>query len=366
LRKEIKPLTGLRGVAALNVMLYHFFQHDAYLHSFVPSFVARGYLGVDIFFVLSGFVLAMNYAHHFKDGLTFASCHNFFVKRLARIYPLYIVITVLFSLKYMYNFSGHSLEDYRLVDFAACVAMIQSWGFGFTNVSGATWSLSTEFFAYLVFPAVILLVGFTRPIYAAVLAGVCVVFLYLVMASGIGVNGPIDVVSNSSVMPVLRCLAGFGLGIVAYRMTQPDLQIGTWLSSPLVAGALILALLTLIHFEAPDIVVFALFPFIVLALYYDSWVARSLFANRVVFHLGVVSYSIYLVHPLFVSLDEHLEPKVEAYLSSPAHVLTLVLVALATWAVACFLYWAIEVPGRHYLQAAFLRRTTRPAPVAAE
>jgi len=347
----------------LIVMLYHFFHHDAYFQAYVPRLITRGYLGVDVFFVLSGFVLALNYAHHFKSDISFARCKDFIIKRIARIYPLYIVITILFSLKYMYNFSGQELNNYKLDDFAACALMIQSWGFGFNSVAGATWSLSTEFFAYLVFPVLILFVGFARPIYAVAMVGVCTIFLYLVVSSNLGVSGPLDVVSSSSVTPILRCLAGFCLGLVAYRLTQMDVSIVKWLSSPALIGGLIIALLVAVYFDAHDLIVFALFPPIVLGLYYDSSIARLIFANRVVFHLGVVSYSLYLIHPFFAPVKTHLGPLVQQYVGEAGHFLTLGLVILLSWGFACLLYRLIEVPGRRYLQGLLLERRTQQHPV---
>ena len=79
-RPELRSLTGLRGVAALWVLWYH--ACDA---ARTPQFGFGGYLGVDIFFVLSGFVLAYNYA---GVRLTYA---GFLWKRLARIYPVNLV-----------------------------------------------------------------------------------------------------------------------------------------------------------------------------------------------------------------------------------------------------------------------------------
>jgi peptidoglycan/LPS O-acetylase OafA/YrhL len=48
MNNEIKPLTGLRGLAALIVVFYHFFEQDTYFQSYVPSLIKRGYLGVDV------------------------------------------------------------------------------------------------------------------------------------------------------------------------------------------------------------------------------------------------------------------------------------------------------------------------------
>jgi peptidoglycan/LPS O-acetylase OafA/YrhL len=70
--REIKPLTGLRGVAATVVMLYHFFYSDL-AHA---SFFGRGYLAVDLSFVLSGFVMALSYGHLFAGRVSLVAVHR--------------------------------------------------------------------------------------------------------------------------------------------------------------------------------------------------------------------------------------------------------------------------------------------------
>ena len=85
---EIKSLTSLRGIAAMAVVIEHFSataeQHAAVS---VPSLVAHGYLAVDLFFVLSGFIMAYTYLGTFEaHGIR--AFPNFLGKRVARIVPL--------------------------------------------------------------------------------------------------------------------------------------------------------------------------------------------------------------------------------------------------------------------------------------
>ena len=97
-RPQVIPaLTSLRGIAAWWVVLYHFRE---YLPSRWPEWLmaltAHGYLAVDLFFILSGFVLALNYAESFRDSL--AGAAGFYRLRLARIYPLHFVMLTMFLL----------------------------------------------------------------------------------------------------------------------------------------------------------------------------------------------------------------------------------------------------------------------------
>jgi len=87
---HIKPLTAMRFYAAMWVVLFHYWPKLAV--SFTPAFVDRGYLGVELFFVLSGFILCHVYLPaadrgEFKYG-------GFLWARIARVYPLHLVTLV--------------------------------------------------------------------------------------------------------------------------------------------------------------------------------------------------------------------------------------------------------------------------------
>ena len=91
-RREIRSLTGLRGIAALYVVLFHYLDGLSYT---TPRnvFLAHGYLAVDLFFVLSGFVMTLTYSGMFQAGSSFALFRIFLGRRIARVYPLYFVCT---------------------------------------------------------------------------------------------------------------------------------------------------------------------------------------------------------------------------------------------------------------------------------
>jgi len=171
----------------------------------------------------------------------------------------------------------------------------------------------------------------------------------------------LDVVSWSSILPILRCLAGFCLGLLGYRLSQVN-ACRKFLSSPAVVIALMIGLLLAAHFEAHDLILFAFFPLIVLTIFYESTAARVIFANRATYHLGVVSYSLYLVHPLFVPVKADVEPILERHIGNFAHSLTLVAVTLLSWGFACALYRFVEMPGRLFVQRVFLRPRAMQAP----
>jgi peptidoglycan/LPS O-acetylase OafA/YrhL len=361
MKNEIKSLTGLRGVAAAIVMLYHFGGTDTYLRPYVPHLIRHGFLGVDVFFVLSGFVMALTYSALFKDGIAGVDYKLFMVKRLARIYPLYFLVTLIFVVKYELNLSGVWPDNFHAADFIACLLMIQAWGFGFANVAGATWSLSTEFFAYIIFPVLARCAVLARPAYAMGVALMVATSLSALVLSDAGFEGPLDVVAWDSILPLLRCLAGFCIGLLSYRVAMMN-GARKPLSSSMALFVVVAALLLAAHVEATDWVLFALFPALVIMLFYEPALARLMFGNRFVRHLGLVSYSLYLVHPLFIPVKARLTPLAVEVLGDAAHPLVFAAVVLASWGFACGLYRFIEVPGRAHFQRVLLRPRVAEVP----
>jgi peptidoglycan/LPS O-acetylase OafA/YrhL len=87
---EVRALTGLRGAAALLVASYHYYPIEQFQLGALSAFIGRGYLWVDTFFILSGYVLTLKYNRQFAAAnKTPHVLRDFLVARFARIYPLY-------------------------------------------------------------------------------------------------------------------------------------------------------------------------------------------------------------------------------------------------------------------------------------
>ena len=86
---EIKALTGLRGVAALWVVWHHLGREPGFAVPFGQALPLRGYLAVDLFFVLSGFVLSLAFADWFIAGVNWRAAGVFAARRLTRIWPMH-------------------------------------------------------------------------------------------------------------------------------------------------------------------------------------------------------------------------------------------------------------------------------------
>jgi peptidoglycan/LPS O-acetylase OafA/YrhL len=85
-------------------------------------------------------------------------------------------------------------------------------------------------------------------------------------------------------------------------------------------------------------------------LCYESTAAREIFANPLVHHLGVVSYSLYLIHPLVAAVNLHLATVAAREVGAFGQPAVAMAEILLTWAAAALLYRSIEMPGRVYLQ----------------
>ena len=89
-KEKILYLESLRGIAALMVAMSHF-RIDSFIYQ--NQFVGNSYLWVDFFFVLSGFVIALNYQFKIKN---FHSLFTFQAKRFVRLYPLHLILLFIF------------------------------------------------------------------------------------------------------------------------------------------------------------------------------------------------------------------------------------------------------------------------------
>lgn len=297
---DIRALTGVRGVAAAIIVVYHF--GDVQLATGgTGSFyrIPYGYLIVDLFFMLSGYVMALTYRETFAHltGKTFAT---FLLKRVARLYPAYFVIGLVYIAKIAAGLSGEKLEMYSAWDWIGNLLMMSGWGLYIFPVIGVAWAASAEMGSYLLLP---ILMAFTlrKSAFTAGLAILAaVIAIYSVSVSGRGSGGSLDVVNGNSFYPLLRAVAGFTLGLAIFRFAD----VVDWLSAAMQDALVIAILIAIVVVGAAspiDVPMYFLFIPLVAVLSRDGRMAQWLFGNALVYRLGLISYSIYLIHPLFVS-----------------------------------------------------------------
>jgi peptidoglycan/LPS O-acetylase OafA/YrhL len=346
---EIRPLTSLRGFAALAVVMQHFSAAaQQFTPHWIPSLVPHGYMAVDFFFVLSGFIMCLTYLPAFEaDGIR--AFPGFLLKRVARIVPLNVFVLlalmVLGLISHAASGTNIFFNDRSLAfDLPANILMVQGLGIG-TNLNGPSWSISTEFAAYVLFPLFIVLVFNRRRLVSA-----ATLLVALVALSAHAFRSPGFHLENISIGDqVLYCFTEFVLGMGSYILYQwrrtggrpaGDLEVGLCL----VATAI--GLVTGI-----DLLVALLCPFIVVATALNRGVFARLLSGGVPYFLGLVSFSIYLIHEpcrrLAVLCFTTLHPGV----AGPLLALAFALVgSLAVIPLAWLTYSGVERPGRQIIR----------------
>jgi len=141
---RVEQLTFTRFIAALSIVIYHFgVDISPFNNIFLTLPLKQGYVGVSFFFILSGFVMILAYSKNKT-----ISTYDYLKKRFARIYPIYF-ISILLLLTY-FIFQKISIDINGLI---LNLFVIQSWFSGKAfSFNGPGWSLSVEFFFYLLFP----------------------------------------------------------------------------------------------------------------------------------------------------------------------------------------------------------------------
>lgn len=357
---EIKPLTSIRGIAALLVMIYHFHQTDAAPFALLGNIIDKGYLWVDLFFVLSGFVMALTYAAPFATGFDRRVYWSFLGKRIARVYPLYFAVTMAISAYSLVIYGGYSGAhrpginlDQPLLAHVTNLLMIHAWGFG-SSIGGPTWSISTEWAAYLLFPWLAyfaLYAGRYAAWLLALFATALLVYVAVTPETGQTVrNGAMDIYHCKDFLAVMRCLAGFMLGLLAYRL-KDNAAIKSWLGQDWCCFALFAALIAAMALQLHDLLIYPLLPALVLSLATVQGAAARCFSWKPFHHLGVLSYSIYLIHAHALVLLQQLQLRLPAYLGAD---LANWVAAFVTYAAVFFCaivsYLTIEKPGRVLLR----------------
>lgn len=347
-KSEIRSLTGLRGAAAVFVVFYHALHAGPDIAGLL---LGRGYLCVDLFFVLSGYVMALNYKKLFVDGGSFANYLKFLGLRLARIYPLYLIILLLTTALV----SLGAMPLYDVPDLWAAfwwnLSLMQGWSFGAGNINLAAWSISTEWSAYLLFPILVAAVFSTSQLRAWAMGGVAILTLVaiavlapLIFPEG-DFEGPLAIFGTQDPLAVIRCLAGFLLGLVVFRLQ--DTGFGNWLSARTVTGDLLAGLLIIfVLVPATDIAFVVAGALLILHLVKCDSRTSTFLGSGTIYYLGTISYSLYLVHvPVLLSLRRLFEA--QGWSWSLASVLGIIVSVLC----APLAYHLIEVPGRNAMRA---------------
>jgi len=299
--QDLKPLTSLRFIAAFWVLLYHFKDHLG-LDLGRLGLVADGYLGVDLFFTLSGFILAHVYLSSLEAG---RFGYGAFIKnRIARVYPMHLAalaaMIVLFAGATTMGAGVGSPDAFKWTDLPAHLLMVHAWGT--TAAVGwnfPSWSISAEWAAYLLFPLIAALVLKAQRwagAFAAGALGLCLVsFVALDNLHTVLPWAGNDFSQMTAQIGALRILPSFLLGVALYAFgrTNPAPKSWAW---PIVSASAgwIVAVTTLGWWEG--LVWFGLAGLLYGLAETSRHRVDAPMSSRAFVFLGAASYALYMIH----------------------------------------------------------------------
>ena len=370
---NLPSLTPLRGIAALLVVYFHF--NEIAVQFVKPEqtmFLRKCYLMVDLFFIMSGFIMLHVYGESFSKSLNGKNFVAFIKARFARLYPLHLFTLMAAIILFYVSTAPVDPVSARIFDPMAIptnLVMLHSCGLHtvFTwNVP--SWSISAEWWAYMVFPFLALLVSKNKRIGIFVIS-ILAVALYLSIVFVLPRTNPfapeipylehdLDVTFDYG---YLRGLAGFMMGMLVYIAYQ-NKKISAFFSKDIVGIVCILMLLISMHFGFNDLIYIPIFMLVVLCFSTNEGAIAKICSLKPLQYLGDISYSIYMVHTLiiFFAGDYFLETLGITFKVNEAHqvsfnsgLLVSTLFALLVIVVSSITYYLIEKPCRKWINKKF-------------
>lgn len=345
---QLPAMTGVRALAAFMVLLLHASQN--FPNTLVKGALSnRGYLGVDLFFLLSGFIIAHVYLFDLVP-LRARSLRIFLWHRFIRLFPAHAaVLLALVGLIVALRSMGVDLAEPRswsYRDLPWHFMMMHAWGT--TNVAGwnaPSWSISAEWFAYLLFPAIAAFTLALSRFVALPFALLCVLAAAIVFQSlgwGLGsawIGAP----------ALLRVSSEFACGVLLYRAIRIDLgDLPPWVLDALAFGSLVAFAVTASR-GGDDFVLIGLLAGVIAGVSGQGAFVRAAFGNRPVVWLGEISYSIYLVHFPVLLVLRHGVNHVVRFQFAETEAMRLFLFAVSIVVVvgaASVSYYLVEHPAR--------------------
>lgn len=299
-RRFLACHNALRGIAALAVFAYHLQLDPNYrmpLGPFTPL-VDRGYLWVDFFFMLSGYILSLSYFDRLGSGRR-SDVIGFLRARIARILPMHLAaLALLAALVLAFRPTQAMLGGARFWSFLDApdfdylilqAALVHIWNTGAAlSWNIPSWSISAEMHVYLLVPLIAVALA-KWPRRVCLVASIAAVLIYgyiLTTRTSLDVLDP---------LAVLRCLAGFLVGVSIEQARRRHGALSDLLATTMQAASLAGMMLALMVFRSDWLAI----PFLALLLAStgdDRGVLAAPLSRSPAQMLGKISYSLYLLN----------------------------------------------------------------------
>jgi len=330
-------IDGLRAVAVLSVVLFHAF----------PGWLRGGFVGVDVFFVISGFLISSILLRELRHG-TF-SFAGFYARRVRRIFPaLVLVMAACLAFGWVALFPDEYAQlGKHMAGGAAFAANLFYWAqVGYFDTAAETkpllhlWSLGIEEQFYILWP-VVLLLAYKRRMNLLLVAIVLGLVSFLVNVGGVAQHASATFYSPASrawellLGAGLACLharAAAGLAPMPARLRLPRLSPNLLAWSGVVLLATGLAWITREHrFPGWPALLPAVGALLIIAAGPTAWFNRTVLSSRPMVWVGLISYPLYLWHWPLLSFAQIVESRVPAPAIRAGAVLLAFVLAWLTW-----------------------------------
>lgn len=340
-------LESWRGIAAIIIVLYH----SSFTVFDNNPLMKNSFLFVDLFFILSGFVMALSYSEKITNGLNFK---NYILLRLARLYPLHfftLIVWLIYLLAKQYLFiqgyGGSSQfnesSNENIYSFLTHLTLTQSmWLNEQVSWNMPSWSISTEFFAYIFFFFIHKLCKPSRYIVICIaISLLAYLSIYFIVGSnhlGLTADGGF-----------IRCLGAFYIGVLIYKSKIHQFKpIGKHIN---ICEFLVIILLITVLFFADNfinqlITVLCMGLIIMVFANKNNGVIGSILESKALKTIGKWSYSIYMTHSIINSVIEvfitNLFPQAYNHFSTSTNVAINLFILITTIYTSKYTYIYIE------------------------
>lgn len=369
---RIPSLTPLRGVAALLVAVFHIGFYLPELRTPASTFLFRsGYLWVDFFFILSGFILAHVYGDFFKKSIASIEFRNFIWARFKRIYPLHLFVLLVYLAIIVFHITTQSDYFFPQIivpneprfspgSLLSNIFLLHSLHLhDYLNWNMQSWSISTEWYAYLLFPFLVLILHKSLLLKLFLVSG-GLLALYALEKSYGHLSITVD-------LGFIRCLIEFVCGMTLYEAYRVN-ALKRWLQHDYVLLLLLLLIAVIMHFDSlSKVLLMPSFALLILSAAWAKGRLAQLLNCHFMRHLGNISYSIYMIHLLCIesvfallwswrSIDPQANWLLEFGLMFTMGFIIMLLILIIS--VASLTYYLVELPAKRYLSG--LQRKQKP------
>jgi peptidoglycan/LPS O-acetylase OafA/YrhL len=311
-QKHIKSLTSLRGIAAVTIVVLHFSYYTlpqiGKILSTYSHFFHNGYLWVDFFFILSGFIMTHVYGKYFESGVSFAKYRSYLLSRIARIYPLHIFILLLMiggeiAKIYWLNIPAF-VDKFNLTALATNIFLLQAFDLNCpplfwcdTYWNEPAWSISVEFIIYGLFPFLLFYLSKIKQRLNFIIYIIALILILLLIKF---TRGNLDAIIG--IPAIFRCGLECLLGMITYRIYDlgnyrkyVNLNLLAIISTIWIVGIMHTWIDRARSFH--DWAILPAFSGLILAVATQSdGLYMRILNSRLMVYLGTISYSIYMVH----------------------------------------------------------------------